>query len=567
MRYGKTCSQPRPEDGGSSVALKAFEVFGEVSLKGEEQVRRGIKGLTGWAGGMGSAFVVGSAAVAAAGAVAVGAAAKFAGLAEEEAVANARIRNIADSMGLFGGASEEVTDRLVKLARQQALATGIDDSTIKLTQAKLLTFKELAATADEAGGAFDRATAAALDMEAAGFGTAEQNAVQLGKALQDPIKGLTALARSGVTFTDVEKERIKTMVEGGEIGKAQAEVLKAIEMQVGGTAEATATMSDRMNVAWSEIQEGLGALVLPLFESIAGLVVDKVLPAFDKLTSGEFKLSDIIPPEINAQLLDLKTAIGELTDAVMPTIRTWYDEIIKPTMDKISAAFAPVFAEVIQTVTAIVDFVKENWPAIQKAIEPVMKAVSSIIGGVMSIIAGIIRTVMAAIRGDWSAAWGGIKTVFTGIVDIIKGSSIGGIIEKGFAVVKKIGGWFSDMFTNIKGVVNKLLRFLKEKLEIAKNTLDKLNPFHRESPSLVDNVLAGVKTIESAYTGLSGLSLAGPSVGGVSAGSSGGGVSGGVVIIADPRYTDMNKVRLDSMALQRGDISTGAIFGRMGMAT
>lgn len=42
---------------------------------------------------------------------------------------------------------------------------------------------------------------------------------------------------------------------------------------------------------------------------------------------------------------------------------------------------------------------------------------------------------------------------------------------------------------------------------------------------------------------------------------------GGVVIIADPRYTDMDKVRRDAHALQRGDIGVGAIMGRMGMAT
>jgi hypothetical protein len=31
----------------------------------------------------------------------------------------------------------------------------------------------------------------------------------LGKALNDPIKGITALAKQGVTFTEQEKERIK----------------------------------------------------------------------------------------------------------------------------------------------------------------------------------------------------------------------------------------------------------------------------------------------------------------------------------------------------------------------
>jgi hypothetical protein len=89
------------------------------------------------------------------------------------------------------------------------MQTGMDNLSIKATEAKLLTFKNLAMTADEVGGAFDRAMLAAIDLAAAGFGTAESNAVQLGKALEDPIKGIAALSKSGVTFTEVEKEKIK----------------------------------------------------------------------------------------------------------------------------------------------------------------------------------------------------------------------------------------------------------------------------------------------------------------------------------------------------------------------
>jgi hypothetical protein len=130
---------------------------------------------------------------------------------EAAATANARIEQINESMGLFGDATDKVNKRLIEYANVTARATGIDQNQIKLAQAKLLTFKELAMSADEAGGAFDRATQAAIDMGAAGFGDAATNAVQLGKALNDPIKGVTALAKSGVTFTEQEKEKIKVL--------------------------------------------------------------------------------------------------------------------------------------------------------------------------------------------------------------------------------------------------------------------------------------------------------------------------------------------------------------------
>jgi hypothetical protein len=199
-------------------------------------------------------------------------------VAEAAATSNARILQINKSMGLFGSQTQEVTDRLVKLAETQAMATGVDRNAIKETIAKLLTFKELAATATEVGGAFDRATMAAIDLGAAGFGEASQNAVQLGKALNDPVKGITALARSGVTFTEQEKEKIKTLVESGKMLEAQDTLLKAIEQQVGGTAAATANASDKMRQGLGMAAESLGTLLLPAFQKLVDFINNKVVP-------------------------------------------------------------------------------------------------------------------------------------------------------------------------------------------------------------------------------------------------------------------------------------------------
>ena len=193
--------------------------------------------------------------------------------AEEAQVADNRLRNIVKSMGLFGAQTETVTQRLFDFADATELATAVDGDLIRSTQAKLLTFANLAKTADDVGGAMDRATLAAIDLAAAGFGEAEQNAVQLGKALQDPIKGITALARSGVTFTEQEKEKIKTLVESGKVLEAQDMILSAIETQVGGTAAATATGSAKMTVAFNMMSDEIGKVLLPLVETLVPIMV------------------------------------------------------------------------------------------------------------------------------------------------------------------------------------------------------------------------------------------------------------------------------------------------------
>jgi hypothetical protein len=211
-------------------------------------------------------------AIAALGAVAVMAKSTLAA-GEAAATANARIAQINDSMGLFGKTTETVNKRIIAYANATARATGVDQNQIKLAQAKLLTFGQLAKSADQAGGAFDRATKAAIDMGAAGFGTAEMNAVQLGKALNDPIKGIAALAKSGVTFTEQEKDKIKTLVESNKLLEAQDMVFKAIETQVGGTAEATANDSDKMKVAFSQLSESVGLILLPLFQKLTAIMM------------------------------------------------------------------------------------------------------------------------------------------------------------------------------------------------------------------------------------------------------------------------------------------------------
>jgi hypothetical protein len=226
--------------------------------------------------GKAAAIGIGVIAVAAAAAaVAVGRLGiKMIDIGENANTADDRLAHIVKQMNVFGGESEKVSDRLLKVARAQSMATAVDIKSIKATQAKLATFKELLATADEVGGSFDRATQAALDMAAAGFGEAEQNAVQLGKALQDPIKGITALARSGVTFTQQEKDKIRTLVESNRILEAQRLILTAIETQVGGTAAKTANGLAKIKNAISLVIEDAAKPLARSFEQVAQTVMD-----------------------------------------------------------------------------------------------------------------------------------------------------------------------------------------------------------------------------------------------------------------------------------------------------
>jgi hypothetical protein len=68
----------------------------------------------------------------------------------------------------------------------------------------------------------------------------KSSAVQLGKALEDPVKGINALKRVGVSFTATQQEQIKHFVETNNLAKAQATVLSVLQGQMGGSGQAAA---------------------------------------------------------------------------------------------------------------------------------------------------------------------------------------------------------------------------------------------------------------------------------------------------------------------------------------
>lgn len=287
--------------------------------------------------------------------------------------ANNRLAQVNESMGLFGGQTDVVTRRLIKFAEANELTTAVDAEVIKQTQAKLLTFKNLAQTADETGGSFDRATKAALDLAAAGFGSAETNAVQLGKALQDPIKGITALARAGVTFTQQERDKIKALVESGNVLEAQNQILTAIETQVGGTAEATAKGTDKIKLAFDNVLESAGEGLLPAFDTLATVLVEDVSPVLTDIAEGVGPaLADIIEviAEVLKQATDESTPLGKSFQGVQEAFELLTTTLsdgrsgIETTTDTVGM-LADVLNFAITTLASFIAFLQTAGPAFE----------------------------------------------------------------------------------------------------------------------------------------------------------------------------------------------------------
>ena len=152
-----------------------------------------------------------------------------------------------------------------------------------------------------------------------------------------------------------------------------------------------------------------------------GEVAPEITDFITSLQDSGLDLDDFISPEVMAQLDGLRDVLNELFDNVMPTIKLWYTDIIKPTMDDIGVVFDDLAADVIPTVESIVGSISDNWPMIEAIMGPIVKSVAATIKGIFQVIGGIIKTTMAVIRGDWSGAWEGVENTFGGFVTIFKG--------------------------------------------------------------------------------------------------------------------------------------------------
>jgi hypothetical protein len=230
--------------------------------------------------------------VAVAGAFAIRAVFNFASetirMAEEVQQSEAVLRQVAETTGVFGNEVDAVTKRLIKFANAQEMRLGIDSEVIKVVQAQLLTFKALGATADENGGFFDRATELAFDLAMVLKKDASSGAIMLGKALQDPVKGLTALGKAGVQFTQQQKDQVKALVDSNRELDAQALILREVESQVGGAAAAGALFSDKFRLGLEQIKETIGIALIPSFERFVEFFVTNIVPPLTKFFEEDF---------------------------------------------------------------------------------------------------------------------------------------------------------------------------------------------------------------------------------------------------------------------------------------
>jgi hypothetical protein len=183
--------------------------------------------------------------------------------------------------------------------------SGQTDDSIVSTEQLLLTFTNIRNEAGKNNDIFTQTTKIAADMSARLGGDASASAIQLGKALNDPIKGVTALQRVGVSFDEGQKATIKTLVQSGNTLGAQKIILAELNKEFGGSAKAVGdTLPGQLNRGKRS------------FEDLSQSVVQAVLPAFTAIVPKVTAFIQWIGPKLTTGVQAAGRAIGVISDAV-----------------------------------------------------------------------------------------------------------------------------------------------------------------------------------------------------------------------------------------------------------
>lgn len=213
-----------------------------------------------------------------------------------------------------GNAAGFTAEQLRQQADELARATLTSTQQVQRAQAILLTFNRV--TTDT----FTKAIELSQDLAESGFGSITSNAVQLGKALQDPTTGLTALTRVGITFSESQKDLVKSLQDSNQLLEAQQIIISQLEQQVGGAGAAVAV--DTIAGSWDSFTDALekfnvqAAQTTGINVAIRAVLnqttkdIDSLTEAFNRNSRSRFNelLEDRL--KLQEQLADLEDDVG-----------------------------------------------------------------------------------------------------------------------------------------------------------------------------------------------------------------------------------------------------------------
>lgn len=336
-----------------------------------------------------------------------------------------------------GGAAGVTQKHIEDMAGALQKQTGLQDDAIQGAQNLLLTFTKISNAGPDK--IFDRATKATMDLSVALGKDMGSSAMLVGKALNDPIKGVSALGRAGVQFTASQKATIQSLVETGRTADAQKMILRELETQVGGSArafgETTPGQVAKAQRAFEDLTQGVVTAVAPLAAA--------VLPGLTAAINGTVSFFQNNWPKIQQ---------------IAQQVWTWFSVNLLPTFQSIGQSIGSI-------VVSIVGIFRQYWPQIMSVVGPYIAAFGGLVKSTLNTVANVLKLVASILRGDFSGAWQAIKgiasSVLSGIVSVIKNIPVAlwnaatGILKAAYNLGSQVVVWIAKGIGSLPGLIKR----------------------------------------------------------------------------------------------------------------
>lgn len=269
------------------------------------------------------------------------------------AIAIGEATEMTDALGQVGAALTSmgsVAGRSLDQLKTQADALAgsslfEDDQILRDVTANLLTFGNIA------GASFDRAQQAAVDLATRMKMDLQSATILVGKALNDPVKGMAALSRAGVQLTEDQKAMVRQMVAGGDAAGAQGILLGELERQFSGSAQAArdnAPPLTKLSLAFKSMAGDIGTILLPVVSSMADAIA-AMAGKFSTLSPTMQKWV-VVGGAVAAALGPILVGLGAVVSAVGVMIPVFVG--LGPVFAAVGAAIAAVASVAIPAIVA-----------------------------------------------------------------------------------------------------------------------------------------------------------------------------------------------------------------------
>ena len=396
----------------------------------------------------------------------------------------AQTQAVVESTGMAAGfTAEEMAGLASDLSAASGMSLFSDDAILGATNV-LATFKEIQ------GVQFENATSAILDMSQAMGMDLQSATVQVGKALNDPIGGISALSRVGVQFTEDQKAMIEEMVALGDVAGAQELILGELNSQFGGSAAAAVnTYVGQMKVLeeqFNDVKQGIGEALLPILQELGRFAVQYVVPAVEQMATafttwlnsvdwvGLMSLFETIFETISNAITSVDwdgifASIGDAVGTVMETfqtLRTVFYQVLGAITTQIGifwgivgpvwTQLVAVFEEASRQLQPLGDILKETFGGIEEqsqAMAPIGEYLGNIVTAILNVVGVLVQVLVPIIKFVFPLMVEYIQNVITMYMNLYNAINY---VFSG-KLQNDIVAWWTSTVASITSVINELI--------------------------------------------------------------------------------------------------------------